>query len=163
MRTELGAALVAIALLGAAPARAEPVSPVQLGVSPEMTLVGLAYGLRPEVNYRLGGPGTASRLRASVGALIGPDSFYLPVSIGYRALYRESQTLRPLLGAGLELQNRIVSDAPAASSLALYLEGGLMVALGERLSAGAVAGADVTLVGGLGAGLSIKACLGWAL
>lgn len=163
MRTEIGATLVALALLGATPVRAGAASPVQLGVSAEGTVVGLSFGLRPEVAYRLGGPGTASRLRASVGALLGPEFFYLPVSFGYRALYREGRLLQPLLGAGLELQNRMVTDAPVASSFGVYLEAGLLFGIGQNLSAGAVAGADVTFLGGPGGGLSLKACVNWAL
>lgn len=135
----------------------------ELMLSPEVTAVGLSFGLRPELVYRPFERGTASRLTASLGLLWGPEFLYVPVSVGYRAVYRSEKTVRPVLGVGLELQQRIVGDAPWAEQLGLYLEGGVLVGLNERASVGLLLRPDVMFVGLAGAGLSARLALGWAL
>jgi len=96
-----------------------------LGLPVEVTLVGLTYGVRPEVLYRFGGVGTVSRLRLAVGVLDGPDQLFVPLSLGYRAVFRQAHRVRPEVGAGLELQHRLVSDFDAVRQYGVYVEGGL--------------------------------------
>jgi hypothetical protein len=134
---------------------------LEYNLAPELTLVGLAYGARAEVLLRLGEEGSASRLRLAPGLLVGPEFVYTPLALGYRALFNSRGLVRPLVGAGLEYQQRTVDDAPPARQLALYLEGGLAVGLGRHLSVGLVGGLDATFLGGPGAGLSVRLQLGW--
>jgi hypothetical protein len=134
---------------------------LEYGLSPEITLVGLAYGARAEVLLRLGEEGSASRLRLAPGLLVGPEFVYTPLALGYRALFNSRGVVRPLVGFGLEYQQRSVHDAPPARQLGLYVETGLAVGLGRHLSVGLVGGLDVTFLGGPGAGLSGRLLLGW--
>ena len=160
MRTSL----VVLGLL-ALPARAqEPSAPgrFELFVAPEVTLVGLSAGVRPELLVRLGGEGP-HRLRLAPGLLLGPEFTYVPVALGYRASFRDGHVVRPLVGAGLEYQYRFVSDGEPARQLAFYLEAGATFAVSSRLSVGLAGSADVTFRGGPGAGLGVRALVGWAL
>ncbi len=77
-----------------------------IGLPAEVTLVGLTLGIRPEVLYRFGCAGARSRLRVAIGLLDGPDQFFVPVSVGYRAIFRQRSTVNPMVGAGGEMQNR---------------------------------------------------------
>lgn len=166
MRTSPVAVACLLALGWMAPvARAQEASApgrFELFLSPEVTLVGPSAGLRPELLVRLGDSGP-HRLRLAPGLLQGFEFTYIPVALGYRASYRDGQVVRPLLGAGLEYQYRFVSDAEPAKQLAVYVEAGVAFAVSSRMSVGLATSADVTFRGGPGAGLNVRALVGWAL
>lgn len=159
----LGAAVALAQVPQAAGASAAPERPswLELGLHGEVTIVGFTYGVRPELLFRLGPPGTASRLRLSFGILGGPDQLFVPVSIGYRAMYRQHATVRPLFGAGLEVQTRLVADAEPVRAYGAYLEGGVGFAFLDRFSVGAVVGVDVMVFGAPGVGLGPRVFLTW--
>lgn len=159
------AAGATVAVLGvAAPpaiarADAEPMaaaSRFEVGAGAELTLVGLAGGLRAEALYRPGDAGSRSRLRLAPGFLMGPEFSYVPLAVGYRAVFRQDARLRPLLGTGLEFQQRWVSDAPAVRQLAFYAEAGLQAALGQGWSAGLQTSVDWAFLGPPGPGLVLR-------
>jgi hypothetical protein len=126
----------------------------------EVTIVGLTYGIRPELLYRPGAPDAASRLRIAVGLLDGPDQLFVPLSVGYRAVYRGRQRVQPAVGVGLELQHRLVSDYPAVRQYGLYVEGGVGFAATPQLAFGAI---DLMLYGGPGVGLGSRVFASWQL
>ncbi|HEY3450384.1 MAG TPA: hypothetical protein VGK67_28780 [Myxococcales bacterium] len=120
----------------------EPLSdPARLTLigSPEVNLVGLSYGLRLELDYRPFEPGTVSRFRLAVAFDYGAEFFYLPVALGYRAVFRQSGTVRPLVGLGLELQSFFITDAPTIRKVTGFLEGGVLFAFDAHWEAGLVA------------------------
>jgi hypothetical protein len=157
MRTSaLAAVLVATTALAQAPSRLE------WGIGPEVTLIGLTWGARPELLVRLGEPGSVSRLRFAVGVFAGRDQVFVPVSLGYRAVFRQHATLQPMVGLGLEQQNRSVPDLPVVRQLGGYLEGGLGVVLAPGVSLGLAVSLDVMVLGGPGVGLGPRLVLGWA-
>jgi hypothetical protein len=164
MRTEALTAVVGCAtLLSAGTARAEGwLDHFEFGLAPEITLVGLAGGARAQVHWRPGGPRTVSRLLLAPGVLIGPEFDYVPVALGYRAIFRAGSIVRPMVGAGLEYQHRWVDDAPAARQLAFYLEFGSLFAVAPQWNVGIAAGMDVTFVGGMGFGLLGRAIVTWS-
>jgi hypothetical protein len=127
-----------------------------IGLPAEVTLVGLTLGIRPEVLYRFGCAGARSRLRVAIGLLDGPDQFFVPVSVGYRAIFRQRSTVNPMVGAGGEMQNRMVSDFPTVRQYGVYLEGGLGIKATQRLTFDFAAALDVMLLGGPGAGLGLR-------
>lgn len=129
----------------------------------EVTLVGLTAGVRPEVLYRIGAPEARSRVRVAVGFLDGPEQFFLPVSLGYRAIFRTPHTVQPQVGAGLELQHRFVSDFPAVRQFGFYAEGGVGFAVNANLALGAMLALDVMMYGGAGAGLGPRVYASWQL
>ena len=160
MRTSAIARPLLAVLLAATAARADPpdecaTAPARftIAVPAEVTVVGLTYGVRPEVLYRFGGAAAVSRLRLAVGVLEGPDQWFVPLSFGYRAVFRQAHRVQPAVGGGLELQHRLVSDFHAVRQYGVYVEGGLGVALDRRWSVGAMVAIDVMLYGGPGVGL----------
>lgn len=161
MPTSLG---LMLALLAAEPPPAEEAergTQVLLELGVEATLVGLGFGARPELLIQPGGPGTASQIRFAVGVFGGPDHLFIPVSVGYRAHFRSTKLLQPMVGAGLEMQNRFVSDLPAVNQYGLYLEGGLVFGITRSLFAGVMVTADLMLFGGPGFGLGPRLLLGF--
>lgn len=156
MRTE---PLAAAVLLLASPVA---LAQLEVGIAPEVTVVGLSAGARAEVTWRPGAEGTASRLRVAPGYLVGPEFQYVPVALGYRAVYRSQARVRPVLGAGAELQHRWVADAAPVTQLGAYLEAGVLFGFGPHLSVGVLGTLDVTFLGGAGAGLAGRGYVGWA-
>ena len=149
----VGAALAA-ALPGAPAVAAEPgaAGAVSVTLGGEVTLVGLTGGARAELLYRPGAPGTASRLRLALGAFSGPDQVFVPFSLGYRAQYRDGKLLQPLVGVGLEVQHRVVSDLPLVQQFGLYGEAGLALGLPGGFCLGGVFSFDLMFFGGPGFG-----------
>lgn len=157
MRTSaLVAVLVASVALAGEPSR------VELGVGGEVTLIGLTWGARPELLVRLGEPGSVSRLRFAVGLLAGREQVFVPVSVGYRAVFRQSATVQPMVGLGLEQQNRSVPDLEVVRQLGGYLEGGVGVVLARGFSLGVALSLDVMIFGGPGVGLGPRVFFTWA-
>lgn len=133
----------------------------ELAVPLEVTLVGLTFGVRPELLFRPGEAGTVSRLRLAFGVLGGPDHLFLPLSLGYRAQFRQAHVVQPAVGLGIELQHRVVSDLPAVSQFGVYLEGGVGFAVSPRVSLSAMFGMDLMLFGGPGIGFRPRVAAGW--
>lgn len=170
MRTSAIARPLFALVLATTAARADPpgecaTAPARftIAVAAEVTVVGLTYGLRPEVVYRPGAPGAASRLRLAVGVLDGPDQLFVPLSLGYRAVLRGRHVVQPAVGAGVELQHRLVSDYPAVRQYGVYVEGGVGIAATPRLAFGLMVAIDVMLYGGPGAGLGPRVFASWRL
>lgn len=133
-----------------------------VGLGLETAIVGLSFGVRPELQYRLGPPGTISHFRTSVGLLFGPEFTFVPVSIGYRAVFRQGKTVQPLLGTGLQSNFFLVSGGPVFAQLGVfYLEGGSGFALNDRLSIGAAASLEWAFIGEPGPGLALRVFGGW--
>lgn len=186
MRTDRRLAALALLVALTAAARAEPTAatdpiaatdapastagaadgPLALGrftfaLPAEVTVVGLTYGVRPEVLYRPGPRGSRSRLRLALGVLDGPEQLFVPASLGYRAIFRPTRRVRPELGAGVEVQHRLVSDFPAVRQYGVYVESGVAVAVTHGLTIGVAVAIDVMLWGGPGAGLGPRLVVGW--
>lgn len=124
-----------------------------VGLPAEVTVVGLTLGIRPEVLYRFGCAGSRSRLRAAIGILDGPEQLFVPVSVGYRAIFRQRSTVTAMVGVGGEWQNRIVSDLPTVRQYGVYLEGGVGITATARLTIDFAVALDVMVFGGPGIGL----------
>lgn len=129
----------------------------ELGLPAEVTLVGLTAGARPELLFRPGEPGSRSRIRLAVGLFGGPEQLFLPVSLGYRACFRQGLTVQPLVGVGVELQHRFVADFPPVRSFGAYLEAGVAFAVAPRWTVGALLTTDVMFVGTPGFGFGPRA------
>jgi len=157
------ALLLAQLALGAAPAEEAGPAPgrFELVLPAEVTLVGLTFGLRPELLFRPGEEGTRSRLRLAAGLFIGPEQTFVPVSFGYRAIFRQGAVVQPIAGAGIELQQRFVSDYPAVRQGAVYVEGGVGFELSARWSVGAMVSIDASLLGGAGASVDPRVHLSY--
>jgi hypothetical protein len=83
----------------------------------------------------------------------GPEFVFVPIGIGYRAVFRENSIVRPFGGVGYEA-HFFVTDGPAyAQWAAIYFEGGCSFGLTERVSLGAATSLDWTFAGERGPGL----------
>lgn len=162
MPTKIAAAFLLLLGLIGIPARAQetPVPPVdhrftvQLGI--EATVVGFSVGPRVDLLYRLGGPGSFSHLRLTAGALVGPEFVYVPVGIGYRAAFRQTKTVQPLVGLGTEAHMFLVSGHVFRQWGVVYLEAGSGFALTKKLALGAVATVEWAMIGEPGPGLAAR-------
>jgi len=156
MRTE--AAVLTVVLASGAWAQD---SRFELAVPAEVTLVGLTFGVRPELLFRPGEPGSVSQLRLAFGVLGGPDQLFLPLSLGYRAQFRRAHIVQPAVGVGLELQHRLGFDLPVVRQFGVYLELGVGFAVSPRVTLSAMFGADLMLFGGPGFGFGPRLAAGW--
>jgi hypothetical protein len=166
MRTELalvaGCLIATVALADPSElARTLPTSGIELGFPAEVTLVGLTAGVRPEVLFRLGEPGARSRLRVAAGVFVGPDQLFVPVSVGYRVVFRQNALVQPMLGFGAEVQFRFVSDVAPVPALGAYLEGGVAVQLIDHWSLGLAVTTDLMIWFTPGFGFGPRATLGY--
>lgn len=103
-----------------------------LGAGAEVDLVGLAYGVRPEVLFRPfeddGGP----HLRLAVGLMAGPELTFLPVAVGYRHIFSEGRRVRAHLGLGYEQQTFWYGGDSPVSRPAFYAETGWEILVGRK-------------------------------
>lgn len=129
----------------------------------EVTLVGLTAGIRPEALYRFGEADARSRVRVAIGLLDGPEQLFMPISIGYRAVFRTIRKVQPQFGAGLEVQHRFVSDFHTVRQFGFYLEGGVGFVIDRQLAIGAIVALDVMMYGGPGAGIGPRGFVSWRL
>jgi len=93
------------------------------GAGAEVDLVGLAYGVRPELLFRPVADAGA-HIRLAVGFLAGPEITFLPVALGYRHVFRLGRKVQPHLGAGVEWQTFWYGGETPASRPSIYAETG---------------------------------------
>ena len=115
-------ALVASAFAGALDA-----DRLSVGLPAEVNLVGLAFGVRPEVIWRPVGPESALNVRVATGVMVGPELTFIPVSATVRGRFFPRATVHPILGFGAELQTLYASDHPVVARTAYVVEVGLDV------------------------------------
>lgn len=122
----------------------------------EASVVGLSFGPRAELLYRLGPPGTVSHARTTIGVLIGPEFVFMPLGIGYRALFRQAKTVQPFVGLGYEAHFFFTEGPVFAQWTAIYLEGGTGFAINDQVTVGGALSVDWTLTGERGPGLQAR-------
>lgn len=160
--TAAAVAAVTIATLAARPASAEEAGRWIAQLDGEASVVGASFGVRGELLWRIGAPGTASHLRASAGFLPGPELTFVPAGLGYRAIWRSTRTVQPFAGGGWESQHFLISDAPTVHRwLAIYLEGGSGFALTPQLSLGLGTSLDFSILRSRGPGLQLRGFAAW--
>lgn len=98
-----------------------------VGLPAEVDLVGLAYGVRPEVMWRPIGADSALNLRFATGLMVGPELAFTPLSATVRGRFFPRAKVHPILGAGAELQTFFISDHPVVARAAYVFEVGLDV------------------------------------
>lgn len=126
-------ALAATALAG--PLDAERFS---VGIPAEVDLVGLAVGVRPELLWRPARPDGATHLRVATGLMVGPELYFVPLSMTVRGRWFPKRDVHPILGTGVELQTFYSSGHPAVARLSWVGELGVDVDVAERWSTGLI-------------------------
>lgn len=109
-----------------------------VGVPAEVDLVGLAFGVRPELLWRPVRPDGATHLRLATGVMAGPELAFVPLSLTVRGRWFPKGDVHPLLGTGAELQTFYSSGHPAVARVAWVGEVGVDVDVAERWSVGLV-------------------------
>jgi hypothetical protein len=126
----------------------------RVGIPAEVNLVGLAGGLRPELLWTVG---AGQSLRFAAGMMVGPELTFVPVDIGYRAVFFPERKVHPELGLNWEGQNILSSGMPKVRRGAMSLDLGCRGDIGEHWSVGGHISPDFALVGDMGFGLAIRA------
>lgn len=139
-----------------APAAQSPDRPFTALLGLEASLVGLSFGPRAELLYRLGSPGSVSHLRTTLGVLIGPEFVFVPAGLGYRAVFREGKTVQPLVGLGYEAHFFVTKGPIFVQWATVYLEAGSGFAITDRFSVGAAVSMDWSFAGEGGPGLQTR-------
>lgn len=128
---------------------------LSVGVPAEVDLVGLAFGVRPELTWRpLGGVGA---VRVATGVMAGPELVFVPVSGSLRARLGREWAVHPVLGAGAELQLFATSGHPLVARRAWLFELGVDVDVAERWSVGLVVEPNLGAGGNFGFGTAVRA------
>lgn len=130
--------------------------PFALLLGLEASVVGFSIGPRAEFLWRPGAAGTVSNLRVHAGVLGGPEFVFVPIGVGYRAVFGSSGLVQPFAGGGYEA-HFFITEGPLFAQLAtIYVEGGCGFAVDERFSAGVATSLDWTFAGERGPGLQLR-------
>ncbi len=159
MPGSLLAALLALAAL--ADARADEQAPaaerLSVGLPVEVTLVGLSYGLHPELLYRPFRPDGLLNLRAATGLMVGPELSLVPVSAGLRVSFLREQRFHPGLGVGVQLQTFLPREHEAVLRLDNYYELTASYEVAEGWHAGLQLSPELGVVPNFGLGMAARA------
>jgi hypothetical protein len=128
-----------------------------VGGAAEVDLVGpLGVGPRVEVTGRLSPGDGGQRVIGALGAIPTAEYVYLPLTVGWRSTGRTDRTWAPVVGAGMQLQTFVLSDAPVRARHAWYGEAGARVSASDQLSLSAVVSPELTTFGVPGIGLAVR-------
>lgn len=150
--------LVAAALAG--PLDADRFS---VGVPAEVDLVGLAFGVRPELLWRPVKADGATHLRVATGVMAGPELVFVPLSATVRGRWFPKGDVHPMLGTGAELQTFYSSGHPPVARVAWVGELGLDVDVAERWSVGLVLEPGFAPRPLIGFGMAARLGVVWAM
>jgi hypothetical protein len=139
-----------------APAVESPDRPFTALLDLEASVIGLSFGPRAELLRRLGAPGSVSHLRTTLGVLSGPEFVFVPMGLGYRAVFREGKTVQPLVGLGYEAHFFVTKGPIFVQWAAVYLEAGSGFAITDRLSVGTAVSVDWSFAVEGGPGLQTR-------
>ena len=160
-RTRSLAAVAVLGLLAAANTEAAGAELLHaerfsLGLPAEVNLVGLTYGVHPELLWRPLRPDGALHLRAATGFTAGRELSTLPVSLGVRGVAFPRKAVRPGVGAGLQLQTFLPHQHPPALRLDTTLELTLDVRVAEGWRVGTQLSPEFGMVPGFGLGMAVR-------
>ena len=144
------------ASLLAADAQALEADHFSLGLPAEADVVGLAFGVHPELLWRPFDPAGRFHVRAATGAMVGPELALVPVSLGFRQMLRPEKTFRLGFGAGLQFQAFLPYGHAMVPRLDQYYEFYFDVATSDSLRVTAALSPEFGWVGGFGLGMAAR-------
>ncbi|TNE85256.1 MAG: hypothetical protein EP330_26375 [Deltaproteobacteria bacterium] len=150
------AAALAVGLGLSTPAAALETDRFSLGLPAEVDLVGLAFGVHPELLFRPIQPDGALHLRFAPGLMVGPELAFVPIALGVREVMFPRKRVRPFLGTGLQLQNFVPYGHPVLTRLDMALELGVDVRVADQWGVGLQLSPEIGLVGGFGFGMAVR-------
>lgn len=134
-----------------------------VGLPAEVDLVGLAFGVRPELLWRPVKADGATHLRVATGVMVGPELVFVPLSLTVRGRWFPKGNVHPMLGTGAELQTFYSSGHPAVARMSWVGELGMDVDVAEQWSVGLVleTGFAPSPLFGFGAAARLGAVYAW--
>jgi len=154
--------LIGLAGLAAPSAEASPLEAEHftVGVPAEIDMIGLAFGVHPELLWRPFSPEGRAHVRASTGAMFGPELALVPVSLGVREVFFPTATVRPGFGMGVQFQNFLPYGHSAVRRLDQYYEFTLDARVRDGWRVAMELSPEFGWIGGAGAGIGMAARLG---
>lgn len=147
--------ILSVSLLSGAASALETES-FSLGVPLEADVVGLAFGVHPELLWRPFDPAGRFNLRAATGIMAGPELALVPVSLGFRQMLRPEKVFRPGFGAGVQFQAFLPYGHELVPRLDQYYEFYFDVATSDSLRVTAALSPEFGWVGGFGLGMAAR-------
>ena len=147
-----------LAALSAGVAEASPLDSehFSLALPLEANMVGLSFGLHPELLWRPLDPQGAFHVRAATGLLMGPELSHVPVSLGLRQVFFPTRAVRPGMGLGLQAQNFFPKGHAPVTRIDQYYELTLDVRVSEGWRVGVELSPEFGWVGGFGLGMATR-------
>ncbi len=140
-----------------------PAEYMELGFPLEVAILGQTVGIRPELIVGTGDRGNHHRVRVAAGFSGGVHQLFIPLSLGYRAQFRDGEVVQPFVGLGVELQLRVVRALRVAEAFGPYLEGGVAFALSRHWRVGVAVTLDAMVLGASTLGVTPRALLSYRI
>ena len=130
--------LLTVALLSQPPAQAGiDRDAISVGIPFEVDLVGLAFGVHPELLWRPINADGGFNLRAAAGVMAGPEfTLISPLALGVRQEIGPSWRVQPGLGMGVQWQSFAVYTDKVHHRMDMYMEATVHVKVHESYDVG---------------------------
>jgi len=148
MRTNFISLLVFSALFSAS-SYADNKAGVSYFIPAEVTIVGLTYGVKPEIVYTPFEQAKWLEAKASVGIMPGPEYFSTPLTLGIRGRYFDF-ALHPMAGMAITEDFLWISDAPPVIRTAVEMDLGLSYDINDQWSIDAQAYTGWSIINDIG-------------
>ena len=125
--------LIMISSLFAANANADNTTGLSFVIPTEVTVVGLTYGIKPELVYTPFEQAKWLEAKASFGVMPGPEYFSTPLSLGIRGRYFDF-ALHPMAGIAITEDFIWISDAPPVIRTGVEMDLGLSYDINQQWS-----------------------------
>lgn len=136
-------------------------SPWGFGAAAEYDIVGQNVGVRLDGLW-LPGTRRVNGARVGLGILPGPEYFYLPVSLGWRARTGPNAPhLHALFGAGAQAELFFITDHPMVARQTFYGELGGAWSVKDHVDVGLMVVPELTVFGVPGIGLGVRLGVWW--
>lgn len=103
----------------------------------QVNLVGLSFGIQPELLFRPISAGSGFHLRAAIGFFGGPELFHIaPLALGIRYVFLRGWRVQPFLGLGVVWQAFLPYDHASYHRIDMTLELGVRGAITRGFAVG---------------------------
>lgn len=103
----------------------------------QANLIGLSFGLQPELLFRPISADSGLHIRAAIGLYGGSELIHLaPLALGIRWVWLRNFRFQPFLGIGVVWQTFLPFDAEAHNRIDMTIELGFRIAIAKGFSVG---------------------------
>ena len=137
---------------------------LSVGVPIEVDIVGLAFGVHPELLWRPIAADSGFHLRAAVGVMAGPElTLISPLALGLRQEFAPRRMIQPGIGTGLQWQSFAVYGDGVHHRMDMYMEATIHVEVHEHYDVGLQLSPEIGMMGVSSEGLYSTFGLGMAV